>query len=78
MSAGFLGSDQGWLSLQFAKSNDTCPIRYPEFASYPREVRRTGLIDKRTKIIFFHGSRKPWHIQEQRDQPWIAKYWRNP
>lgn len=75
LAKGFLGSDQSWLSMNFAKRSDVQPIRYPVFASYPREVRRMGRIDARTKIIFFHGSRKPWHQIERRQQPWIQKHW---
>lgn len=75
LSKGFLGSDQAWLSMHFAKRNDVYIVRYPEFASYPQEVRRLGKVDIRTKIVFFHGSRKPWHQQERRQQPWITRHW---
>lgn len=76
MSKGFLGSDQAWLSLQFAARKDSLAIRFPDFASYPREVRRQRLVDRRSVIVFFHGSRKPWHPMEIRQEPWITKHWR--
>lgn len=76
LTKGFLGSDQGWLSLNFVGAPGSHPIRLPDFASYPQEVRRTGIIDKRTCIVFFHGSRKPWHNHEYGDNPWIKKVWR--
>lgn len=71
----FLGSDQSWLSRQFAKRSDVQPIRYPEFASYPREVKRMGKLDARTRIVFFHGARKPWHPIERQAHPWIVRHW---
>lgn len=76
LSKGFLGSDQSWLSMNLAARKDVYPIRHPEFASYPREVRRTHTLDRRTMIVFFHGSRKPWHPMEIRHQPWITRHWR--
>lgn len=79
LTSGFLGSDQGWLSMNFARDPNTCPIRFPDFASYPREVKRTAVLDRRTKVVFFHGSRKPWHAEEMKRQPWIIRAWReNP
>lgn len=76
LQRGFLGSDQAWLSMNLAKRDDVYPVRFPEFASYPREVRRLRTLDGRTVVVFFHGSRKPWHPHELRDQPWITKHWR--
>jgi hypothetical protein len=73
---GFLGSDQSWISMHFSKRDDVHPIHYPHFASYPREIRRTGRLNSSTRIVFFHGSRKPWHVQEQRAMPWIQTHWR--
>lgn len=77
LANGFLGSDQAWLSMNFALRKDVLPIRTPEFISYPREVRRRSL-DRRARIVFFHGSRKPWHPQEYRQQAWITRLWRTP
>jgi hypothetical protein len=76
LKKSFLGSDQAWLSMNFNSRVDALAIRFPEFASYPREVRRLNRIDARTKIVFFHGSRKPWHTVEYRAQPWIQTHWR--
>lgn len=73
---GFLGSDQAWLSMHMTKDDQSCPIRFPDFASYPREVRRTKVLDRRTKIVFFHGARKPWFVEEMRSNPWITRAWR--
>lgn len=76
LTKGFLGSDQGWISMHMAKRSDVCSIQHPEFASYPREVRRTGVLDRRTRVVFFHGARKPWHPEEKKSQPWISREWR--
>lgn len=76
LRAGYLGSDQAWLSYNFAKNDNALGIGYPEFASYPREVRKLGKFDHRTKIVFFHGSKKPWHPDVQRLSPWIKRYWK--
>lgn len=78
LKQGFLGSDQAWLSMNFALRKDVLPIRTPEFLSYPREVRRTHSLDRRARIVFFHGSRKPWHPAEYRQQTWITKLWQPP
>lgn len=72
----FLGSDQAWISMHFTSRVDAMPIRFPDFASYPREVRRANVLDRRTKIVFFHGARKPWQQMELRHQPWIQQHWR--
>lgn len=75
---GFFGSDQSWLSYNLAKASDSHGLKFPEIASYPREVRRSKLVDKKTGMIFFHGTLKPWHDQVQREAPWIKAHWRLP
>lgn len=77
LRAGYLGSDQAWLSYNFAKHDSALGIGYPEFASYPREVRKLGKFDHRTKVVFFHGSKKQWHADVQRLSPWIKRYWKD-
>lgn len=76
LKANFLGSDQAWLSMCFTKDPRSMAIRFPDFASYPREIRRTNTVDRRTRIVFFHGARKPWHPEETRKHNWITKVWR--
>lgn len=73
---GFLGSDQAWLSMHFTKMKGVMPIGHPDFISYPREVRRTHKLPSKARVVFFHGSRKPWHVQEFKHQPWILNHWR--
>jgi hypothetical protein len=76
LKSGFLGSDQGWLSMNLAKSADAHGVRWPEIASYPREVRRQRGIHSQTRFVFFHGGKKPWHPDVQRESPWITRYYR--
>jgi len=75
LKAGFMGSDQAWLSYKMSREPCAFGLQWPQFASYPREVRRMRLLDKRTKIVFFHGAHKPWHKEIQNESPWITRYW---
>ena len=76
IKTGFLGSDQGWLSLNLARSGDAHGVRFPDIASYPREVRRQRALHRETRMVFFHGAQKPWHPNVQRESPWITRYWK--
>lgn len=76
MKKGFLGSDQAWLSMHFTQMKGVMPIGHPDFISYPREVRRTHKLHSLARVVFFHGSRKPWHPLEYRQQSWITNHWR--
>lgn len=78
VTLGFLGSDQGWISRHFSKSADACAVSFPDFVSYPREVRRVNTLDQRARVVFFHGSRKPWMKDEQLAHTWIKQHWRAP
>lgn len=74
--AGYLGSDQSWLSYNFAKSPHCGTWTYPHAVSYPREVARRPILSKATSIVFFHGGKKPWDEKVQRDSPWIKQHWK--
>lgn len=74
--AGFFGSDQSWLSYKLANKPDTFGWSWPHVVSYPREVRVQRTLDQRTRIIFFHGARKPWHLEVQRESPWVHRYYK--
>lgn len=75
--AGYFGSDQSWLSYKLVGKEGCTGLDYPLVASYPNNVRQLALLDKRTRIIFFHGRRKPWHQAALAESPWIKRYWRN-
>lgn len=74
--AGYLGSDQSWLSYKLVNKARCDGFTFPEIASYPHHVRKMKVLDARTRLIFFHGKRKPWHTDSNRESPWIARYWR--
>lgn len=74
--AGFLGSDQSWLSYNFARDPTAGNWHYPQAVSYPKEAARRPLLSKGTSLVFFHGKRKPWHAEVQKESPWISLHWR--
>lgn len=76
LRAGYFGSDQAWLSFNLAGKPGSYGVAYPDFASYPREVRKLGVFDRKTRVVWFHGSKKPWHRDVQQKTPWISRYWR--
>ena len=75
-AARYQGSDQSWLSYRLVNKPNCDGLRYPEVASYPHNIRQLALLKRETKIIFFHGARKPWHPVARRESPWIDRYWR--
>lgn len=75
MQAGYMGSDQGWLSFRLAQRNDCAGWRWPEVASFPRETDKIRRLDVGNKIIFFHGRSKPWHPDTVRRAPWLKRYY---
>jgi hypothetical protein len=76
LKSGYLGSDQGWLSMNLAPNHgEAHGVSFPEVMSYPREVRRMKMVHPSTRIVFFHGNRKPWHPHVLRESPWISRFW---
>jgi hypothetical protein len=74
--AGWLGSDQSWLSMNLIAREGSVALAWPEVASYPLQIRIRGMLSAQTKVIFFHGAVKPWDPQALRDSSWVARYWR--
>jgi hypothetical protein len=74
--AGYLGSDQSWLSYNFARDPSAGSWSYPMAVSYPKEVARRPALARGTAIVMFHGKRKPWHPEVQKESPWIKDHWR--
>jgi hypothetical protein len=75
-SAGFLGSDQAWLSYKLARRTDCHGWSWPQVVSFPREMRRRErLLPTGASIIFFHGRRKPWMLEVQSQAPWLKNCW---
>lgn len=74
--AKFMGSDQSWLSYNFARDPAAGTWAYPQAVSYPKEVAKRPMISKNTVMVMFHGKRKPWHPEVQNESPWITQHWR--
>lgn len=74
--AGFRGSDQAWLSWRLVGMEGSVGLKWPIIASYPSQVliQRKALTD--TKLIFFHGTVKPWYPEARAETPWVSQYWR--
>lgn len=75
-NAGYLGSDQSWLSWKLANKEGSVGLGWPQVASYPLNVRLQGLHDARTKIVFYHGQTKPWYPAAFRETKLSERYWR--
>lgn len=73
---GFRGSDQAWLSYKLIGEDGCIGLDWPVISSYPLHNRIQGSLKAETKIIFFHGSEKPWNPNAQFHTPWITRYWR--
>lgn len=76
LKAGFYGSDQSWLSYKLAREPYTYGLTWPQVCSYPREVRVQRTLDRRARLIMFHGQRKPWHDEVQKESPWVNRYYK--
>lgn len=73
---GYRGSDQSWITRKLVAREGCDGFGYPTIASFGLHVRKLGEIKKHTRIVFFHGFRKPWHPELQREAPWLAQQWR--
>lgn len=73
---GFLGSDQAWLSYKLVKREGSVGLKWPEVSSYPLQNRVQSILRRDNRIIFFHGSQKPWMETTVRETPWVERYWR--
>lgn len=75
--AGWRGSDQAWLSMNLIGKDGCADIPYPQFASYPLHVRKIGGFSGSTRIVFFHGRKKPWSPEARAESRWISRYWKD-
>lgn len=73
--AGYDGSDQAWLSYKLVGREGCEGLTYPEIASYPNNIRQLRALERKVKIVFFHGAIKPWHPQALRQSAWLTRYW---
>lgn len=74
--AGFLGSDQSWLSMHLVGKEGSTDIAFPEFASYPLHLRVSRTFTGKHRLVFFHGRQKPWSTDALHESPWIQRHWR--
>lgn len=74
--AGWLGSDQAWLSMNLIGKEGSVGLLWPEVASYPVNVIQGGVHSAKTKLMFFNGMHKPWDDVTRKASPFIDRYWR--
>ena len=75
LTSGYFGSDQGWLSLNLSQRTDCAGWHFPQVASFPRELQRRPALPNGVTIACFHGKKKPWHADVQREAPWIKQHY---
>jgi hypothetical protein len=73
--AGFKGSDQAWLSMNLIGKEGSNDVPYPDMASYPIHVAKMGVFATKSRLVFFHGRRKPWSPETRAASPWVSRYW---
>jgi hypothetical protein len=74
--AGYKGSDQAWLTYKLITRPGAVGLRYPLVSSFPLQNAIQGEPVPETRIVFFHGSVKPWDADAQSGPRWINQYWR--
>lgn len=77
IKAGYMGSDQGWLSQQLINRPDVggWTAQKDGVRSYQRDVRVPRIFTTaNTSVVFFAGRRKPWHADVQREAKWIGRH----
>lgn len=74
--AGYMGSDQAWLSYKLVNKRGSVGIKYPLLASYPTNIIKQGKHLASTRIIFFHGRVKPWYPEASQKTSLIERYWK--
>ena len=75
--ANFRGSDQAWLSYKLCERPGCIGLQYPLVSSYPLQNRMLRELKAATRIVFFHGSMKPWDNAARFTSRWIDRYWRH-
>jgi hypothetical protein len=75
-AAGYLGSDQAWLSLKLA-----CKVAAwgseSGIVSYMRDLLLDPSLPQGARLVSFHGQHKPWDAEVQAEAPWVAEHWRD-
>jgi hypothetical protein len=74
--AGYRGSDQAWLSWRLVGQEGSTSVNYPAVASYPLHCRKFSIFSAKTRLVMFHGKKKPWNPETAAESNWIKRYWR--
>lgn len=76
-SAGFFGSDQGWMSYCLAKTAATWG-KADGVVSFRNEIRtnRPAVLPNGARVVVMHGAMKPWDIGIRMRYPWMFQHWR--
>lgn len=74
---GFRGSDQAWITHKVKDKEGSVGLKWPNVSSYPLQNKVQGILRPDNRIIFFHGSQKPWDAIARSQTPWIQRYWRS-
>ena len=75
--AGYMGSDQAYLSHQLVSLRSTGGW-FPQehgVCSYMRDVVRLRVLARHTRLVFFPGRAKPWDPAVQKVASWITRYY---
>ena len=72
MEAGFVGSDQAWISLSLGP-NERKWGRSDGVYSYRIDLKRGAVaLPSNARLVSFHGNEKPWNLPPSKMQPWIV------
>lgn len=74
--AGFLGSDQAWISAALGRQEATFTIQDGVWSFRHLQYRaRLPEVDRPIRVVNFHGAVKPWSAQAQ-DYQWVREAYR--
>lgn len=74
--AGFLGSDQAWISYRLGRGEATWGVADGVY-SYRVHIKRAPdrALPKNARVVFFHGVLDPWDESAQKLK-WVRDHWR--
>jgi len=72
--SGYFGTDQGWLSLNLAHWPGW--TREDGVVPFTGDLAHRSALPPHTRLVSFHGTRKPWDEYVQKAHPWILEHWR--
>lgn len=77
-SAGFWGSDQGWISYRLGVGQAKWGTQDGVYSYRNHILPSNGKIQPNTRIVFFHGANKPWQhaVSSRPGHAWIRDHWK--